>query len=158
MPRCSCRCHRFAESTGRARVLQSRLSLMLCRQTRCLSVRSDPTVTAIVCNASSPLLRAACAWRCSPNVNGTFRSRRRDSSQSHSSNLCVYSVLNMFTSPHDAKSASTNSEKHAGQRRKHFVLSVRYSNTQPGSPSCLRASVVTGAMTNSSGMQEDSML
>jgi hypothetical protein len=63
----------------------------------------------------------------------------------------------LFTSPHDARSASTN-EKHASQRRKHFVLSVRYSSTQPGSPSCLRASVVTDAMTNSSGMQEDSSL
>ncbi len=93
----------------------------MCRQTRCLSVRSDPTVTAIVCNAASPLLRAACAWR-STTSNGTFRSRRRDSSQSHFLNLCVYSVLNMFTSLHDARSASTN-EKHASQRRKHFVLS-----------------------------------
>ncbi len=82
--------------------------LMLCRQTRCLSVRSDPTVTAIVCNAASPLLRAACASV--PRVvhqlsNGTFRSRRRDSTQSHFLNMCVYSVLNMFTSLHDARSA-----------------------------------------------------
>ncbi len=37
--------------------------------------------------------------------------------------------LNMFTSLHDARSASPN-EQHASQRRKHFVLSVRCGHTQ----------------------------
>jgi hypothetical protein len=42
--------------------------------------------------------------------------------------VCLLS-LNMFTSLHDARSASTN-EKHASQGRKHFVLSVRCGHAQ----------------------------
>jgi hypothetical protein len=97
---------------------------MLCRQTRCLTVRSDPTVTAIVCNAASPLLRAACAWRCSTTVKRHFPfSSTRFNPIPLLESVRLLS-LNMFTSLHDTRSASTN-EKHASQRRKHFVLSCR---------------------------------
>ncbi len=58
-----------------AHVFQSRKPLMLCQQTRCLSVRSDPTVTAIVCNAASPLLRAALAVASFNNVKRHFPTR-----------------------------------------------------------------------------------
>jgi hypothetical protein len=61
---------------------------------------------------------AACAWRCS-TVKRHFPFSLTRFTPSHSSNPQAYSVLNMFTSLHDARSAPTN-EKHASQRRKHF--------------------------------------